>query len=122
PPGQPTRSPRAPIVAPAHRLQSVCEYQWWCVRARAAHPECRHTSCGAGTSIAVGAWIRRGRVVVDAAVGEGAHRLVRQDRDVTRVPAPDGAHLAVQTSGAGAPLLLLSGQAGSHEWWTRVRS
>jgi pimeloyl-ACP methyl ester carboxylesterase len=36
------------------------------------------------------------------------------------IPAPDGFPLAVRTAGdAGAPpLLLLSGQANSHEWWT----
>jgi 3-oxoadipate enol-lactonase len=36
--------------------------------------------------------------------------------------APDGTRIAVQTSGAGTPLLLLGGQASSHRWWTRVRA
>jgi 3-oxoadipate enol-lactonase len=39
----------------------------------------------------------------------------------TSAVARDGARIAVQTSGAGAPLLLLAGQTGSHRWWTRVR-
>ncbi|GAA0931602.1 alpha/beta hydrolase [Pseudonocardia zijingensis] len=56
------------------------------------------------------------------AVIRNHERDLRHDQFVTRVPAPDGAHLAVRTSGAEAPLLLLSGQAGSHEWWTRVRA
>ncbi|WP_097326187.1 alpha/beta fold hydrolase [Paractinoplanes atraurantiacus] len=30
--------------------------------------------------------------------------------------------LAVQESGQGPPLLLLSGQANSHDWWTGIRS
>jgi 3-oxoadipate enol-lactonase len=34
----------------------------------------------------------------------------------------DGTRIAYQTSGAGAPLLMLSGQASSHRWWTRVRA
>jgi pimeloyl-ACP methyl ester carboxylesterase len=36
--------------------------------------------------------------------------------------AQDGTRIAHQTSGAGAPLLLLAGQNGSHRWWTRVRA
>jgi len=40
---------------------------------------------------------------------------------VTHAAAPDGTRIAFQTSGAGAPLLMLSGQATSHRWWTRVR-
>lgn len=34
----------------------------------------------------------------------------------------DGTRIAYRTSGSGAPLLLLSGQASSHLWWTRVRA
>jgi pimeloyl-ACP methyl ester carboxylesterase len=41
---------------------------------------------------------------------------------VTHAATPDGTRIAFQTSGAGAPLLLLSGQASSHRWWTRVRA
>jgi pimeloyl-ACP methyl ester carboxylesterase len=41
---------------------------------------------------------------------------------VPHAAAPDGIRIAYQTSGAGAPLLLLSGQASSHRWWTRVRA
>lgn len=40
---------------------------------------------------------------------------------MTHATAPDGTRIAFQLSGAGAPLLLLSGQASSHRWWTRVR-
>ncbi|WP_028934320.1 alpha/beta fold hydrolase [Pseudonocardia spinosispora] len=36
--------------------------------------------------------------------------------------APDGARIAYQTSGEGAPLLLLAGQANSHHWWNGVRA
>jgi 3-oxoadipate enol-lactonase len=49
-------------------------------------------------------------------------RQVREDRHVTHALASDGTRIAYQTSGAGAPLLLLSGQASSHTWWTRVRA
>jgi 3-oxoadipate enol-lactonase len=41
---------------------------------------------------------------------------------VTHAATRDGTRIAHQSSGAGAPLLLLSGQTGSHRWWTRVRS
>jgi 3-oxoadipate enol-lactonase len=43
------------------------------------------------------------------------------DRHVDHVTTRDGTRIAFQISGAGAPLLLLSGQASSHRWWTRVR-
>ena len=36
--------------------------------------------------------------------------------------APDGVTIAYQVRGAGDPLVLLSGQANSHEWWEDVRS
>ena len=39
----------------------------------------------------------------------------------THAVARDGTRIAHQASGAGAPLLLLAGQTGSHRWWTRVR-
>jgi pimeloyl-ACP methyl ester carboxylesterase len=41
---------------------------------------------------------------------------------VTHAKTSDGTRIAYQTSGSGAPLLLLSGQASSHRWWTRVRA
>jgi pimeloyl-ACP methyl ester carboxylesterase len=43
--------------------------------------------------------------------------------DVTQVPRPDGARLQVQVSGSpDAPVLvLLQGQASSHDWWTDLR-
>jgi 3-oxoadipate enol-lactonase len=41
---------------------------------------------------------------------------------VFHVAASDGTRIGYQTSGAGAPLLMLSGQATSHRWWTRVRA
>jgi pimeloyl-ACP methyl ester carboxylesterase len=41
---------------------------------------------------------------------------------VTHARTSDGTRIAYQTSGAGAPLLMLSGQASSHRWWTRVRA
>jgi 3-oxoadipate enol-lactonase len=40
----------------------------------------------------------------------------------THAVASDGTRIAYQTSGAGAQLLMLSGQASSHRWWTRVRA
>lgn len=40
---------------------------------------------------------------------------------MTHAAAPDGTRIAFQLSGAGAPLLMLSGQSSSHRWWTRVR-
>jgi 3-oxoadipate enol-lactonase len=40
---------------------------------------------------------------------------------VTDAVTSDGTRIAYQTSGEGAPLLMLSGQASSHRWWTRVR-
>jgi 3-oxoadipate enol-lactonase len=40
----------------------------------------------------------------------------------THAVTPDGTRIAIQLSGAGAPLLMLSGQASSHRWWTRVRT
>jgi 3-oxoadipate enol-lactonase len=46
---------------------------------------------------------------------------VRQDPAVPTATAEDGCRLAFQVGGAGPPLLLLAGQAGSHRWWTRVR-
>ncbi|WP_180356733.1 alpha/beta fold hydrolase [Kitasatospora sp. GP30] len=33
----------------------------------------------------------------------------------------DGTRIAYQTQGAGAPLLLLAGQANNHHWWDQVR-
>jgi 3-oxoadipate enol-lactonase len=41
---------------------------------------------------------------------------------VAHAATSDGARIAFQLSGAGAPLLMLSGQASSHRWWTRVRA
>jgi 3-oxoadipate enol-lactonase len=41
---------------------------------------------------------------------------------VPHAAASDGTRIAYQTSGAGVPLLMLSGQASSHRWWTRVRA
>jgi pimeloyl-ACP methyl ester carboxylesterase len=41
---------------------------------------------------------------------------------VTHARTSDDTRIAYQTSGAGAPLLMLSGQASSHRWWTRVRA
>lgn len=43
---------------------------------------------------------------------------------VLQVPRPDGAVLQVQVAGqSGAPtLLLLQGQASSHDWWTGIRT
>ncbi|MBY0441195.1 MAG: alpha/beta fold hydrolase [Mycobacteriaceae bacterium] len=40
-----------------------------------------------------------------------------------RIPRPDGAHLQVQVSGPpDAPaLVLLQGQANSHDWWSGLR-
>ena len=36
--------------------------------------------------------------------------------------APDGARIACQVQGSGAPLVLLSGQANDHRWWDPVRA
>lgn len=36
--------------------------------------------------------------------------------------AANGIRLAYQTAGAGAPLLLLAGQANSHHWWDGIRA
>lgn len=47
---------------------------------------------------------------------------INEDPQVTSAVAQDGTRIEYQVSGTGAPLLLLSGQAGSHRWWTRVRS
>lgn len=41
--------------------------------------------------------------------------------DVSTLTTADGANLAVQRSGSGRPLLLLPGQANSHDWWTDLR-
>jgi pimeloyl-ACP methyl ester carboxylesterase len=38
-----------------------------------------------------------------------------------RVRTDDGAELAVQRAGSGPVLLLLAGQANSHDWWTGLR-
>ncbi|MFI8456671.1 alpha/beta fold hydrolase [Kitasatospora sp. NPDC085464] len=35
--------------------------------------------------------------------------------------APDGVRIAYQVRGAGAPLVLLAGQANNHHWWDGVR-
>lgn len=40
----------------------------------------------------------------------------------TTVTTGDGTTVAVQQSGTGRPLLLLPGQANSHEWWTELRT
>lgn len=37
------------------------------------------------------------------------------------VHLPDGAEIAVQQKGSGPTLLLLAGQANSHDWWTGLR-
>src|SRR4051794_39865357 len=41
--------------------------------------------------------------------------------DVPHATAPDGVPIAYQVRGSGDPLVLLSGQANSHEWWDDVR-
>ncbi|MCQ4040923.1 alpha/beta fold hydrolase [Streptantibioticus rubrisoli] len=38
------------------------------------------------------------------------------------VVAADGVRIAYQCQGAGAPLVLLAGQANNHHWWDRVRA
>jgi len=40
---------------------------------------------------------------------------------VSHAATSDGTRIAYRTSDSGAPLLL-SGQASSHLWWTRVRA
>jgi len=40
---------------------------------------------------------------------------------VPHATAPDGVTIAYQVRGEGEPLVLLSGQANSHEWWEDVR-
>jgi pimeloyl-ACP methyl ester carboxylesterase len=41
--------------------------------------------------------------------------------DVLEVARPDGARLNVQVTGDGPALILLQGQASTHDWWTDLR-
>ncbi|MGA8117845.1 MAG: alpha/beta fold hydrolase [Actinocatenispora sp.] len=41
---------------------------------------------------------------------------------MSHATAPDGARIAYQVRGRGAPLVLLAGQANSHHWWDPVRA
>jgi pimeloyl-ACP methyl ester carboxylesterase len=41
---------------------------------------------------------------------------------VPHVVTADGIRIAYQCQGAGAPLVLLAGQANTHHWWDRVRA
>jgi pimeloyl-ACP methyl ester carboxylesterase len=41
---------------------------------------------------------------------------------MTYATAPDGARIAYQLRGRGAPLVLLAGQANNHHWWDAVRA
>ncbi|MEC3956573.1 alpha/beta fold hydrolase [Nocardia sp. CDC153] len=41
---------------------------------------------------------------------------------MTYAAAPDGTRIAYQLHGAGAPLVLLAGQANNHHWWDAIRA